>query len=134
MQAESPSMQAGKACFGISEAIVMKLRAILIAISLAGFAGVAAAGEAHQAGQPAEAIQLLSRATGLTVDEVELALGPSADYEHPARHACVVRRFRQAVGRTMYEQIMGDGKLSATQVQNLVAMARARQPKLAKAK
>jgi hypothetical protein len=112
----------------------MKLRAILIAISLAGFAGVAAAGEAHTVMQPAQTIELLSQATGLTVHEVEMALGPSANYEHPDQYASVIRRFRQAVGRTMYERIMGDGDLSARQVQDLVAMARARQAKLAAGK
>lgn len=109
----------------------MKLHAILIAISLAGFTGAAAAGEAHTVMQPAETIGLLSRATGLTVHEVEIALGPSANYEHPDRYASVIRRFRQAVGRAMYEQIMGDGELSARQVQDLLAMAQARQAKLA---
>lgn len=111
----------------------MKLRAILIAISLAGFAGAAAAGETHTIMQPAQTIQLLSQATGLTVHEVEIALSPSTNYEHPTRYASVYRRFQQAVGRTMYERIMGDGELSARQVQDLVAMAEARQAKLAAA-
>lgn len=105
----------------------MKLHAILIAIYLAGFAGIVAAGEAHTMMQPAETIDLLSRATGLTVHEVEIALGPSVNYEHPTMYPSVIRRFRQAVGRTMYKQIMGDGELTARQVQDLVAMAQARQ-------
>ena len=108
----------------------MKLHAITIAISIAmaGLAGVAAAGETHTMMQPAETIELLSQATGLTVREVEIALGPSVNYEHPTMYASVIRRFRQAVGRTMYEQIMGDGELTARQVQDLVAMAQARHP------
>ena len=112
----------------------MKLHAILIALSLAGFAGAAAAGEAHTMMQPAETIELLSQATGLTIREVEIALGPSANYEHPTQYPAVIRRFRQAVGRTVYEQIMGDGELGAGQVQDLVAMAHARQAKLAAGK
>lgn len=112
----------------------MKLRAILIAISLAGFTGVATAGEAHTMMQPAATIELLSQATGLPVHEVEIALGPSANYEHPVRYASVIRRFRQAVGRTVYEQLLGDGELSARQVQDLVAMAQAHQAKLAAGK
>ncbi|HJR13800.1 MAG TPA: hypothetical protein VJ833_07875 [Rhodanobacteraceae bacterium] len=109
----------------------MKLRAILIAISLAGFTGVAAAGEAHTMMQAAQTIELLSQATGLTVHEVEIALGPSVNYEHPVEYPSIIRRFRQAVGRTMYERIMGEGELSVRQVQDLVAMAQARQAKLA---
>lgn len=112
----------------------MKLRAILIAISLAGFAGAAAAGGAHTIMQPAETVELLSQATGLTVHEVKIALGPSAEYDHPGRYASVIRRFRQAVGRTMYEQIMGEGELNARQVQELTAMAQARQARLAAGK
>ncbi|HEY7872428.1 MAG TPA: hypothetical protein VIC31_06865 [Rudaea sp.] len=112
----------------------MKLHSILIAISLAGFTGVAAAGEAHAIMQPAQTIELLSQATGLTVHEVEIALGPSANYEHPTLYPSVIRRFRRAVGRTMCGQIIGDGELSAQQVQDLVAMARARQAKLAAGK
>jgi len=61
----------------------MKLRAILIALSLAGFTGAAAAGQTHSIMQSAQTIELLSQATGLTVHEVEMALGPSANYEHP---------------------------------------------------
>ena len=94
----------------------------------------AAAGETHTIMQPAETIHLLSQATGLTVHEVEIALSPSTNYEHPTRYASVYRRFQQAVGRTMYEQIMGDGELNARQVQDLVAMAQARQAKLAAGK
>jgi len=112
----------------------MKLHAILIALSLAGFAGAAAAGGAHTIMQPAETVELLSQATGLTVHEVEMALGPSSNYEHPNEYASVTRRFRQAVGRTMYERIMGEGELSARQVQDLGAMARARQAELAAGK
>jgi hypothetical protein len=112
----------------------MNLHAILVAISLAGFAGVAAAGEAHTVMQSAQTIELLSRATGLTVHEVEIALGPSENHEHPTRYPSVIHHFRQAVGRTMYEQIMGDGELGARQVQDLVAMAHARQVKLAAGK
>ncbi len=112
----------------------MKFRAILIATFLAGFAGVAAAGEAHTVMQPAETINLLSRATGLSVHEVEIALGPSDNYEHPVRYASVIHRFRQAVGRTLYEQIMGEGELNARQVQDLVVMAQARQARLAAGK
>lgn len=112
----------------------MKLHAIAITIAMAGFVGVAAAGESHTIMQPAETIELLARATGLTVHEVEIALGPSANYEHPNRYASVYRRFQQAVGRTIYEQIMGDGELSAPQVQELIAMAHAREAKLAAGK
>lgn len=114
----------------------MKLHAITIAITIAmaGFAGVAAAGQPGKMMQPAQTIELLSQATGLTVREVEIALGPSANYEHPERYASVYRRFQWAVGRTMYEQILGEGELSARQVQDLVAMAEARQAKLAAGK
>jgi hypothetical protein len=112
----------------------MKLRAILIAISLSCFAAAAAAGEPHATMQPAQTIELLSQATGLTVHEVEIALGPSANYEHPAQYASVARRFQRTVGRTMYEQIMGDGELGARQVRDLVAMAKARQTRLAAGK
>jgi len=38
------------------------------------------------------------------------------------------------VGRTLYEQIMGEGELNARQVQDLFAMAQARQAKLAAGK
>ena len=115
----------------------MKLRTITFAIVLAGFAGMANVASAGQPGpsmQSALTIDLLSRATGLTVDEVKLALGPSTNYEYPVRYESANRRFRQAVGRTMYERIMGEGELSARQVQDLVAMARARQDKLAAGK
>lgn len=112
----------------------MKFHAILIAISLSCFAGIAAAGEAHLVMQPAETIRLLSQATGLTVHEVEIALGPSTNYEHPVQYASVIRRFRQAVGRTMYEQITGDGELNAQQVRELIARAHARQTRLAAGK
>lgn len=112
----------------------MKLPAILIIISLAGFAGTAPAGQAHTIMQSGETIALLSRATGLTVQEVEIALGPSTNYEHPDTYASVTRRFRQAVGRTMYEQIMGDGELNARQVRDLTGMAKAREARLAAGK
>jgi hypothetical protein len=121
----------------VSEVTIMKLRTITFAIVLAGFAGmanVASAGQPGPSKQSALTIDLLSRATGLTVDEVKLALGPSTNYEYPVRYESANRRFRQAVGRTMYERIMGEGELSARQVQDLVAMARARQAKLAAGK
>lgn len=105
---------------------------IAIAIAMAGFGGAAAAGEAHAIMQPTEAIDLLSQATGLSIHEVEIALGPSMNYEHPTRYPTVIRRFQRAVGRTMYEQIIGDGELTAQQVQVLTDMAHARQAKLAR--
>lgn len=74
-----------------------------------------------------DTIELLSHATGMTVHEVELALGPSANYEQPVRYASANRRFRQAVGRTLYEQITGEGELSAQQVRDLIATAQTRQ-------
>jgi hypothetical protein len=124
----------GRPAARLSETIAMKLRAILIILSLAGFAGAAAAGQTHKIMQSAETIALLSQATGLTTHEVEIALGPSANYEQPVRYASVIRRFRQALGRTMYEQIMGGGELGAHQVQELAAMAQARQARLAAGK
>ena len=75
--------------------------------------------------------ELLSQATGMTVREVELAIGPAANYEQPVRYASANRRFRQAVGRALYEQIMGEGELSAQQVRDLTAMARAHQARQA---
>ncbi|HEX5961791.1 MAG TPA: hypothetical protein VFY97_11170 [Rhodanobacteraceae bacterium] len=105
----------------------MKLRTLTFTMvfTLAGFTGIACAGPAHAIMQPADTIELLSRATGLTVHDVELALGPSSS-EYPVRYESANRRFRQAVGRGMYEQIMGQGVLTARQVRDLAAMAESR--------
>ena len=111
----------------------MKLHAITIAIAVAAFSGVAAAGHANAIMQPAQTIELLSQATGLTVHEIETVLGPSANYEDPIGYDSANRRFRHAVGRTLYEQIMGRGQLTARQVQDLNAMAQTRQAMLAAA-
>lgn len=84
MPADShPSTPVKEDLLRVSEATVMKFHAILIAISLSCFAGIAAAGEAHLVMQPAETIRLLSQATGLTVQEVEIALGPSTTTSTP---------------------------------------------------
>ena len=112
----------------------MKLHALTIAIAVAcssGFACAAVAGETRVIMQPAQTVELLSQATGLTIPEVEMALGPSANYENPVEYDSANRRFRQALGRALYEQIMGRGELGAQQVQALTGMARERQARLA---
>ncbi len=103
----------------------MKLRTSFIAMVLAGFAAAATAGQAGANMRPVNAIELLSQATGLTIHEVEIALGPSATaYDHAVGYERAHQRFRQAVGRTLYEQIMGRGELTAQQIRELAAMAR----------
>lgn len=108
----------------------MKLRAVTLAIALVGMAGVAAAGQPRVVMPPSQAVELLSEATGLSVDKVALALGPAANYEEPVEYARANRRFRHAVGRTLYEQIMGGDGLSAQQVRHLAALAHARHARL----
>lgn len=109
----------------------MKLRATSIALFLAGFAGAAAAGHACTIMQQGQTINLLSQATGLTPHEVQMVLGPSANYEYPVRYATASWRFRRALGRTLYEQILGQGSINAQQVQELNKLARARQTMVA---